>query len=304
MSFIRILLPLALIALCLAFAGGRGLWDRFADLSLPWMGAAVAMLNLVIILSALRWRLTATALGLPLTVGGAVREYYLAQFVNQTLPGGVLGDAARAVRSRNGGPLTPAAQAVVLERASGQIGMAAILGLATIGAAVRPGTLPPVDAIAIAPVWMALAITVFLAFALVALGISRRTTGSWGNAVRIALARRWRMQLTLSVTIAALTVTAFALAARATGTALPIFATALVAPLVLTAMLLPASVAGWGWREGAAAVLFPLAGADAAAGFAASIAFGIAVLASTLPGALFFLRRKRARPACVDCTRN
>ena len=253
MSFIRILLPLALIALCLAYAGGRGLWDRFADLSLPWMGAAVAMLNLVIILSALRWRLTATALGLPLTVGGAVREYYLAQFVNQTLPGGVLGDAARAVRSRNGGPLTPAAQAVVLERASGQIGMAAILGLATIGAAVRPGTLPPVDAIAIAPVWMALASTVFLAFALVAL---------------------------------------------------PIFATALVAPLVLTAMLLPASVAGWGWREGAAAVLFPLAGADAAAGFAASIAFGIAVLASTLPGALFFLRRKRARPACVDCTRN
>jgi hypothetical protein len=42
-------------------------------------------------------------------------------------------------------------------------------------------------------------------------------------------------------------------------------------------------------REGAAAALFPVIGATATEGFAASVAFGLMFLVSTLPGAPFLL---------------
>src|SRR5699024_12175397 len=51
-----------------------------------------------------------------------VGDYYLALFVNQTLPGGVAGDALRAHRhARHSDAAGPAWQAVVIERASGQV---------------------------------------------------------------------------------------------------------------------------------------------------------------------------------------
>ncbi|WP_237220297.1 hypothetical protein [Salipiger sp. CCB-MM3] len=54
--------------------------------------------------------------------------------------------------------------------------------------------------------------------------------------------------MALSLAIAGLTVAAFVTAARASGSLLPAGHAALIVPLILTAMLLPASVAGWGWR--------------------------------------------------------
>jgi uncharacterized membrane protein YbhN (UPF0104 family) len=80
---------------------------------------------------------------------------------------------------------------------------------------------------------------------------------------------------------------AFAFCARATGTSLGPLATVAIVPLILTAMLLPLSVGGWGWREGAAAALFPVAGFGAGAGLAASVAFGIVILIAAAPGALW-----------------
>ena len=69
-------------------------------------------------------------------------------------------------------------------------------------------------------------------------------------------------------------------------------------PLILLTMILPLTVSGWGLREGAAAGLFPLIGASAQAGLAASLAFGLMFLASTLPGLLVLLARRRVnRPA-------
>lgn len=292
MRWLRILLPLALIALCLWLADGRAVLARLSGLSLGWFLAAMLLLHAVTLLSALRWTLTARALSLPLGGAEAVREYYLAQFVNQTLPGGVLGDAARAMRSRKGGPMRRAAQAVVLERASGQAGMAlvAVLGLVLMAAAPRavlPANLPSIA-------WLPLGLLITLLLALVPLGLSRaggREDG-WRRAVKTALLNRWAMQAGLSLAVALLTVAGFGLAARATGSALAPATALLIVPLILTAMLLPASVAGWGWREGAAASLFAMAGLGAEAGIAASIAFGLAMLLAALPGA-FFLQRPR-----------
>jgi uncharacterized membrane protein len=57
-------------------------------------------------------------------------------------------------------------------------------------------------------------------------------------------------------------------------------------------MLVPLSVAGWGYREGAAAAVFPLIGASAAAGVSASVVFGAVMLGASLPGLAGLLVRK------------
>ncbi|MCA0998009.1 lysylphosphatidylglycerol synthase transmembrane domain-containing protein [Alloyangia pacifica] len=294
MSALRLLLPLGLIGVCLWLADGREALRRLAELSPGWGLATLALLNAVTLLSALRWRRTAAALGLQMPRGEAAREYYMAQFVNQTLPGGVLGDAARAARSRQNGPLSRAAQAVVLERAAGQAGMGfvALTGLVLMLAGVGGPS-----ALGFAPsLWLPGAMLVLMLGALAVLASQRRGRAQgWRAAARIALLGQWRTQGALSLVIAALTVAAFVTAARASGSLLPAGHAALIVPLILTAMLLPASVAGWGWREGAAAALFPLAGLSAEAGLAASIAFGLISLLSALPGA-FFLRRSPQAP--------
>ena len=58
---------------------------------------------LTTVCGAWRWRLVARRLGADLTLSGAVASCYRAQFLNATLPGGVLGDVGRGVQHGRGG---------------------------------------------------------------------------------------------------------------------------------------------------------------------------------------------------------
>ncbi|MBE3640410.1 lysylphosphatidylglycerol synthase domain-containing protein, partial [Mangrovicoccus algicola] len=129
--------------------------------------------------------------------------------------------------------------------------------------------------------------------------LARRHRG-WAQAVRRAWGAPFARQAFLSLAIALLTIGAFAAAARATGTTLTAAGAALAVPLILAAMLLPLSSGGWGWREGAAAAVFPLIGQDPAAGLSASIAYGLACLAAALPGAASPLWRDPRPPLVRD----
>lgn len=88
------------------------------------------------------------------------------------------------------------------------------------------------------------------------------------------------------ITTAAL-VFAFYACARAEGVAIPPSRWFTLIPLVLCAMLVPASIGGWGWREGAAAALFPLMSASPGAGIATGVTYGIIVLSGALPAVSF-----------------
>lgn len=59
--------------------------------------AGIALLTTVF--CAWRWTLVARALGVGLPLRTATAAYYRSQFLNTTLPGGVLGDVDRAVRT-------------------------------------------------------------------------------------------------------------------------------------------------------------------------------------------------------------
>lgn len=279
--------PVAVLALVWQLADGPAALRRLAAAEPLWLAAALVTLHAQTVLSALRWRLASRGLGIAMTAGHAIREYYVAQLGNMTLPGGVAGDAARALRARGAVGLGPAAAAVAVERLAGQGALMAALAAGAGLSLALPRVAWP------SAVWPAALAAG--ALAMLAGGAMLAAGGhAAGRTARAGLLAPglWPRQALLSAAIVALNLASFALTARATGTALPIVAVLALVPLILTAMLIPATVAGWGWREGAAAALFPLAGAAAAAGLAASVAYGVLLLISALPGAFWLIRRR------------
>ncbi|UJW86216.1 lysylphosphatidylglycerol synthase transmembrane domain-containing protein [Devosia sp. SL43] len=295
---LRLAPPVVIIGLLWSLADGPGALALLAGADWRNLFLAFVAVNLQTIASAWRWHRVASRLGQTIPFGHAVAEYYLSQLVNQSLPGGVLGDAARAVRARHEVGLGIAAKAVIIERLAGQIAMFGLLTVALVWALFNPRGL----ALALGPEQLMAGTLVLLAVValyLVASRLARRhRRRPLGASIATALFARgaWKEQLPLACLIVALNLASFTLCALATGTTLGLESIVVLVPLILCAMLIPTTVAGWGFREGAAAALFPLAGATAAAGFAASIAFGIIILAASLPG-LFVLLRQPPKPA-------
>ena len=287
----QVAITVILLVVLWRFADGQQAGTMLGAADPLWLLAALIALTAQTVMSAIRWRITAGQLGLELPVGVAVQEYYLSQIVNQLLPGGVLGDASRAVRSRQQRGLIAASQAVIFERLAGQIALFIVMTCAFVITYVRPGGLDwPSWALSINFLIIGGGIglgLVFIAMTLVpsplrvkAVNLSRSMTH--------ALAARdvITQQVALSFGTTACNLAAFACCAHAVGIAVSPAMICALMPLVLFTMLVPLTVMGWGLREGAASVLLPLAGASASAGLAASVAFGLVMLVATLPGLL------------------
>lgn len=269
-----------------------------------WVLAALAVSVLQVILSAWRWQFTAGRVDVPLRFRYALREYYLALLVNQLLPGGVLGDAGRAHRhARQATSKGSAWRAVVIERASGQMAVALLTLVALLTSSLWHAALGSTGLLVLAAGVVALILVV------AALGIwCRRERGptlpSWcvalGRDVRRGLLERrvWPLQLASSLAIVISYGLVMVCAARAIGSEMPALDILALAPVLLLAMLVPLSIAGWGLREGAAAGIWVLVGLPAAQGVAISLAYGVLVLLSSLPGIwVAFAKRAHATPS-------
>jgi glycosyltransferase 2 family protein len=296
-SLVRIGFSLLLLGVLLQVGDAGEIVARIGSLRGDWVLVAMAISVPQVALSAFRWRLTAARLGIDLPFRAAFREYYLATFLNQVLPGGVAGDVSRAWRHSRASDrpaLGAAARAVILERASGQI----VVGAVAVGSlAVLPLTYGPT--VGLAGVGAAGA----LAALIVGLRIRRRnadsgTSGSsiWGDIYTALLARDVLVpQLAISSLIVGSYLSIYLVAARAVGADLPAATLLpLVAP-VLMSMLIPAGIAGWGVREAAAVALWGAVGLTVADGLAISITYGVLMLVSSVPGAVVLLGERWGR---------
>lgn len=286
---VRVTLTVAVFAALWQAVDGEAVLTILMAASPVWVGAAIGCLLLQTALSAQRWRVTAAALGQSFGAAYALREYFLSQAVNQALPGAVVGDAARAVRARGQNGLVVAGQAVFFERLAGQIAMFTVFMIAFLATDMVAGGVDwPVAMRGTLYVCVIVAGAALLAL-LVAL--NARVAALFDPLRRALLSRQvLSQQIGLGAAIVTCNLAAFACAAMAAGVNLSIIETMALVPVVLFAMLIPFAVSGWGVREGAAAVILPLAGATPTDAVAASILFGLAILVSTLPGALMALR--------------
>ena len=284
---VRVLVGAGVLGLLAYLLDAGAVARRLATLDVTWVGMAVAVTVGQTVLSAWRWRFTAGRMSLELPLTHALGEYYRGLFLNQILPGGVLGDANRAwrhgARTREG--WGGAARAVLLERVSGQVVMVAFaatsFGVLSIRLG-RPGT------------WLPVTLLGGMSLAAVAVYWVRNSDirpssalGALLRDARVALFARdaLAVQLITSTLIVGSYVLTYLFAARAVGISTSFMELAPLIPPVLLSMLIPLSVGGWGLREGAAAGLWSAAGLGAADGVAISVAYGLVVLLGTLPGA-------------------
>lgn len=268
----RISATVAVLAAVIWLAGPTRLLDRLVAVQAGWVAFAVLLLILQIWLSALRWHLTAQALGTPVPRFWAMGEYHLSVLGNTLLPGGVLGDLGRAARARGSmGGWRPAAASVILERLAGQIALllAGIAGLCW-WLSLRHG----------AP----LALGALVASAVLATVLVRLAPRRWRALAHRAWATHAAPQIALSALVVACNLLGVWAAARAVGVTLDAGPALFVIPLTVLAMLVPLTVNGWGLREGLAAGLWPLVGVSAPEAVAASVAFGLCAVLAALSG--------------------
>ena len=267
------------------------LWQELVRFSPSILVPALVLTVVQVLLSAWRWRYTAERLGLSLDYGVAVREYYLATFLNQVLPGGVLGDVNRAWRHGEGaGKRLAAVHGVAIERLSGQLVLALVVTV-SIAWLFGSGQLT-------AGFWNGWAwLGVGILFVAIAPWLARKA----GLADYLQRLRRdlylslldcsvLPVQIGSSLVVLSSYLGVFLCLAWGAGYVDTWAEAGLIVGLgsiLLLSMVIPLTVAGWGIREGAAALIWPMAGLPAEQGVALSVGYGALVLVSSLPGVVF-----------------
>jgi len=301
--FSRMLASATLLFAVLFFIDLDILFERIASLDPIWVSIALLATLPQYFLSAARWQLTAERLGAKLLFRVALPEYYLAVLTNQLLPGGILGDATRAVR--HGHRLKtrdsslrygPAIRAVIFERASGQL----ILFIFMLAGLFFWPTMPQGQMSSIeigGTVLFFVLIVGALLFILIKgpfrhsrFGIS--TLVFFKQAGHALLARDVVfLQFLYSLSVLTTYLFCFYCAARAIGIAMSFSEVVAFVPAILLSMTIPITIAGWGIREASAAAIWGLANLTPTNGVAISVTYGIIVLLSAMPGIFFVFPR-------------
>lgn len=255
--------------------------------------AAAGIFFLTTVCGAWRWTIVSRGLGVRLPLPAAVAAYYRAVFLNLVLPGGIAGDVHRGVHhGREVHDVGRALRAVWWERAAGQVVQVAlaIAVLLVLPSPVR-SSMPYV-----------VATSIVVALGIVLVGRVKRRGRIWGAIVADVrngvLSRHALPAIVLSSALVFVGHTAmFFVAARTAGVDAPVSQVLPLALVALLAMVLP-SIGGWGPREGVTAWVFSAAGLGADRGAATAVAYGVLVIAASLPGAVVlvvgWLPRRRA----------
>jgi len=263
------------------------------------IAAALAITLLTTLCCAWRWRLVAGGLGVEMPLRTAVAAYYRSQFLNATLPGGVIGDVHRGVRhGREVGDLGRSLRAVAWERASG-FAVQLVLTVGVLFLLPAGSFVPSVAVTVVVVAGVALiAVPLCLNRRRLSSRIGRALTSDLRDAV---LAPRAWPGILLASTVAVLGHAAvFLIAVRATGADVSPARLLPLALLVLTASAVPTNIAGWGPREGAAAWAFSSLGLGATLGVTVAVVYGMLALVATLPGAVVLLVARQTRQMPLD----
>jgi uncharacterized membrane protein YbhN (UPF0104 family) len=250
------------------------------------LAAGAGLAALTTVSCAWRWKFVARGLGVELSLPAAVAAYYRSQFLNVTLPGGIVGDVHRGVsHGRDVRDVGLGLRAVAWERTAGQIVQAIVTVVVLL-------VLP-------SPVHAAMPIVaagVFVAVLAVGFAVKTRPAGGHSLVARIRTAvrsdvrdallsrRGWpAIALTSALVVTGHAIT-FMIAARAAGATAPLQVMLPLALIAMTGMVLP-SAGGWGPREGVTAWAFGAAGLGAQRGVSTAVVYGVMVFVACLPGA-------------------
>jgi uncharacterized membrane protein YbhN (UPF0104 family) len=286
-AWVRVLGGAAILGALLWRVGADPFVDALQRVDAWSLTAAAAIALVTTVCCAWRWSLVSRGLGVHVPLRAAVVAYYRSQFLNTTLPGGVLGDVHRGVRhGREVGDVGTSLRAVAWERSAGQA-VQLVLAVGVLLALSSPLRSPTAVVAGAVTTGALVAVVAALALSRRGRSLPSRIARTARADVRLGLlARRaWPGIVLASCVVVAGHALTFVIAARAAGSTAPLSSMLPLALLVLLAMSVPANIAGWGPREGVAAWAFGLAGLGAAQGVTTAVVYGLLVFVASLPGA-------------------
>jgi glycosyltransferase 2 family protein len=296
-TWARPAIGLAMLALLVLRLGAGPFVDGLRSNGPVALAAAGAITAVTTACCAWRWRVVAAGLAVPVTRAEAFGACYRSQFLNATLPGGVVGDVDRAIgHGRSSGRLGPSARSVAWERSLGQV-VQVVLSV-TVVVVMSSRLRSPVI------VGAAGAGTTLLLGVLLVRVLAGRRAGAAGRAGRVLTGdlsrilgeRRWLPVLVASAVAASGHIAIFLIAAASAGVPASPALLLPVACVVLLVAAVPVNLAGWGPREGAAAWAFGAAGLTASQGVTVAVGYGVLAFVATVPGLVVLLARRRTPP--------
>jgi glycosyltransferase 2 family protein len=283
----RLMAPVLVLAVLVWRLGTGPFLDGLHLVDGQALAEAAGIAALTTVCAAWRWKIVAGGLGVDLSLPAAVVAYYRSQFLNVTLPGGVVGDVHRGVsHGRDACDVGRGLRAVAWERSAGQVVQFVLTVVVLLVLPSPVSSAMPVVAIA--------AVVAVLAVVLVARAVPggdgsvpARIRAALGRDIRDALLSRgaWRGIALASVLVVAGHAATFLIAARTAGSTAPMSQMLPIALLAMIGMVLP-SAAGWGPREGVAAWAFGAAGLGVQQGVTTAVVYGVMVFVACLPGAV------------------
>lgn len=250
-----------------------------------------------------RWHALLNELGHETTLGWAMGRSFIGTFFNQCLPSSIGGDGYRVIMARRHGlDWQDALSSVLVERYTGIVCLFIIasLGLIPLALALTEATL----------IWLFVIVIIGgLLGALMVAGLAevaalrklpsliRRLLNAWivgrvlGDMRRIIRSRRLLIILGLSgLASNAATAIVVWLFGLSLGVELGIGPYLSIMSLAVLATVIPLSLAGWGIREGVIVLLLGAVGVAQAEALVMSLAFGLALLLSSIPGGILLWR--------------
>jgi uncharacterized membrane protein YbhN (UPF0104 family) len=285
-AFARLVAPVVVLAVLVWRLGTGPFLAGVRSVDGGALAAGAGLAALTTVSCAWRWKIVARGLGVELSLPAAVAAYYRSQFLNVTLPGGIVGDVHRGVsHGRDVRDVGRGLRAVAWERSAGQFVQAVltVVVLLVLPSPVRSAM--PVLAAGILVGALAAGLAVKARPAGGSSAVARIRTAMRSDVRDALLTRRaWpAIALTSALVVAGHAIT-FMIAARTAGaTASPTVMLPL-ALIAMTGMVLP-SAGGWGPREGVTAWAFGAAGLGAQRGVTTAVVYGVMVFVACLPGA-------------------
>ena len=128
LSGVKILVSAALLYFALRNIDFYDLASRFGVASLGWIGLAIAVTFLQMLVGALRWCEISADCGAPLATMQAFRFNLIGSFFNQTLPSAIGGDAVRLwLVARHSAGWRAATYSIFVDRAIGLVALAIVI---------------------------------------------------------------------------------------------------------------------------------------------------------------------------------
>ncbi len=242
------------------------------------------------LLSAYRWMYVSKFTNLDINFSYSLKYYYIASFMNNVLPGGILGDLYRIYCSSDNKTeilkMGKSFQSVIFERLSGQI-MLFFIFITSL----TVYFLTNQKYIA----FLYLILPTILIFFLIKYFVIYKIKEYFG---RKDIANNFHILFTgpvfwnhiiLSFFVVASYILIYIISAISLGLEIDYLAFLVFSPIILFSMTLPVSIGGWGVREVTALLVSFLIGLSASSSISVAIIYGILNLICSLPGLFFFL---------------